>query len=119
MAATKSARVLKASQSLAANASLNADEWDVRSLYAGSRATVTITNGSSAPTTAPVVTFYVGEATGKKRRVWVGSGDTAANSVTDTHFTTEQGDMFVNITIQNGATNAITVEVNAQEATGI
>lgn len=119
MALTKSARSLLASQSLAAIASVPSSEWNCSALYSGSRITVTLTNGSSAPTTVPTVTFYVGEATNKKRKVFTASGDTVANSVTDLHYVTELGDMFVNCTIQNGATNSITVEVNAQEVTSI
>lgn len=118
MAASKTQRALLASQALAAAASINVTEWNLTSAYGG-RAVVRITNGASAPTTAPVVKFYTGDATGKKYLLFTASGDTTANSVTDLSCEYGLADMFANITITNGATNAITVESYGQEATGL
>lgn len=119
MAATKTPRTLLTSQSLAAGASVNTTELNLTTAYAGTVAFVRLTNGATAPTTAPTVTFYTGESTGTKRKRFIASGDTTNNSVNDIPFVTSQGDMFLNITITGGATNAITVESYAQEATTI
>lgn len=115
---TKTARTLLTSQSLAAGATVNANELNLSTAY-GSEIFVKLTNGASAPTTAPVVTFYVGEATGVKRKKATGQGDTVNSSVTDVSCRYALPNMFANVSITNGATNAITVEVYAQEATSI
>lgn len=119
MAATKTARTILTSQSLAAATSVNGTEWNLSTAYAGSRLCVKLTNGATAPTTAPVVKFYTGEATGTKRLIYQAAGDTVNSSVNDISCVYEQGDMFANVTITNGATNAITVEAYAQEATTV
>jgi hypothetical protein len=118
MAATKTAKTLLTSQSLPATGSVNANEWNLSTAYGG-LAAVKLTNGASAPTTAPVVKFYVGEATGVKRLFYTASGDTTANSINDLVCEIPPSAMFVNITITNGATNAITVEAYGQELTAI
>lgn len=118
MAATKTSKTLLTGQSLAAAASVNATEWPASTAYGG-LAAVKLTNGASAPTTAPTVTFYVGEATGTKRKYYTASGDTTASSVNDIICEIPASAIFVNITITNGATNAITVEAYGQELTTI
>lgn len=119
MAITKTPRTLLASQQLLAGASIPAAELDLRTT-AGAKIFVKITNGNPAPTTAPTVTFFSGEATGVKRQEHVRTGDTVAGSVAnDISFTYGLRAMFANVTIQNGATNPITVEVFAQEATTV
>lgn len=118
MPATKTAKALLASQALGAGSSVNATEWDMRTAYGG-LATVKLTNGASAPTTAPVVKFFVGEVSGVKRLFWQAAGDTVANSVNDIVCEIPPGAMYVNITITGGATNGITVEASGQELTGL
>lgn len=118
MAATKNARTLLASQALAAAASVNATELNLSTAY-GALVAVKLTNGASAPTTPPTVSFYVGEATGVKRLLHSVTGDTVANSVNDRVCEIPSSAMFVNVTITNGGTNAITVEAYAQELTSI
>ncbi len=118
MASTHTAKTLLASQSLAAGASVNAAEWDNNTKYGG-LLFVRLTNGASAPTTAPVVKFYTGEASGVKRLFCQLSGDTVNNSVNDPGCEISPGAMFINVTITNGASNAITVEVYAQELTSV
>lgn len=118
MASTHTAKTLLASQALAAAAAVNTTEWNMSTAYGG-LAAVKLTNGASAPTTAPVVTFYVGEATGVKRKFYSASGDTTASSVNDIVCELPPGAMFVNITITNGATNGITVEAYGQELTSL
>lgn len=118
MPATKASKILLVSQALAAAASVNATEWNMSAAYAG-RGFVRITNGAVAPTTAPVVKFFSGEATGIKRLLYTASGDTVANSVNDIPCSYDLADMFANITIINGATNAVTVEAYGQEASGL
>jgi hypothetical protein len=118
MAASKTAKTLLASQSLAAAGNVNATEWNLSAAYGG-LAAVKLTNGGSAPTTAPTVKFYVGEATGVKRLFYTATGDTTASSVNDIVCELPLGAMFCNITITGGATNATTVEAYGQEATGI
>lgn len=118
MAATKTAKTLYASNTLAAATPVNSTEWNLSTAYGG-LAAVKLTNGASAPTTAPVVKFYVGEATGVKRLLYQASGDTVNSSVNDIVCEIPPGAMFVNITITNGATNSITVEAYGQELTTI
>ena len=119
MAATKNSRTLLTSQSLAAATSVNAStELNLSTAY-GALVAVKITNGASAPTTAPTVTFYVGESTGTKRKLYQVAGNTVNSSVNDYVCEIPAPAMFVNVTILNGATNAITVEVYAQELTTI
>lgn len=118
MAATKTAKTLLASQALGAGAAVNTTEWNMSTCYGG-LATVKLTNGATAPTTAPVVKFYVGEASGVKRLLSTAYGDTVNNSANDIVCEIPQGAMFCNITITNGATNGITVEAAGQELTTI
>jgi hypothetical protein len=118
MAATKAQKVLLTSQSLAAGASVNLTEWNMSTAYGGS-IIVRITNGASAPTTAPTVKFYSGDATGKKYGRSQASGDTVNSSVNDLECEYSVQHMFANGTITNGATNAITVEAYGQEASGL
>lgn len=118
MASTKTSKTLYASASLAAATSVNVTEWNMTTCYGG-LACVKLTNGATAPTTAPTVTFYVGEASGTKRKLYTASGDTVNNSVNDIVCEIPPSAMYCNITILNGATNAITVEAYGQELTTI
>lgn len=116
MPITKTARTLLVSQALAAGASVSATELNLSTAPAA-RIFVKITNGATAPTTAPSVTFYTGEATGVKRDIYTVAGDIVANSVRHLPCRFSLPDMFANVTITAGATNGCTVEVYAQEAT--
>lgn len=119
MAATKTSRTLRASASLSAAATANCTELDLSTKY-GAVINVLLTNGGSAPTTAPVVKIYTGEATGKKTVLfYTASGDTVNSSVTPVVCRIPAPAMFVNIDIINGATNAITAEAYAQELTTV
>lgn len=118
MAASKTSRTLLASQSLAAAASANATEWNMLAAYGGVVG-VKLTNGAAAPTTAPTVKIYVGEASGTKRLLYTATGDTTNNSVNDIVCEIPMGVMYVNVTVTNGATNAITVDAYGQELTAI
>lgn len=118
MAATKTAKTLLTSQSLAAATTANATEWNNSAAYGGIVA-VKLTNGGSAPTTAPLVKFYVGESTGTKRLLYQAYGDTVNSSVNDVLCDLPPGAMFVNVSITNGAANAITVEAYGQELTTV
>jgi hypothetical protein len=118
MAATKTPRQLLASQTLAAGASVNVAEWNLSTAYGG-KLCIRITNGSSPPASAPVVTFFSGDATGKKYKQYSAAGDVVASSQNDIYFTYGLEDMFANATIQNGGGNSITVEAYGQEATTI
>ena len=114
--ATKTAKTLLTSQALAAATAVSATEWNMSTVYGGVLA-VKVTNLSPAPTTAPTVAFYIGEATGVKRLLYTATGDTVNASVN--HFICDlpASTMFANCTITNGATNAITVEAYGQEFT--
>lgn len=118
MAATKTAKTLDASAALAAGATRNATEWNMSTAYGG-LATVKLTNGGAAPTTAPLVLFYVGESTGTKRLLYTASGDTVNNSVNHIVCEIPPSAMFVNVTVTNGTTNAITAETFGQELSTI
>lgn len=115
MAITKAARTLLPSQALAAGAVISATELNL-STAPGARIFVKITNGATAPTTAPSVTFHSGEATTVKRNLYTAAGDLVVNSVTHLSCRYSLPDMFANVTITAGATNGCTVEVFAQEA---
>lgn len=118
MAAVKTSKTLLTSQSLAASATVNTTEWNMTAAYGG-LATVRLTNGTTPPTTLPLVKFYVGEATGTKRLLYTATGDLIASSINDYVVEIPQSAMFVNISITNGGTNAITVEAFGQELTGV
>ena len=116
MAATKTAKTLLTSQSLAAATAVNATEWNMSTCYGG-LACVKLTNGGTAPTTAPVVKFYVGEAIGVKRLLYMASGDTVNSSINDIVCEIPPSAMYCNITITWGATTGGTVEAYGQELT--
>ena len=118
MAASKTSKTLRASASVSAGATASCTEWNMSTCYGG-LAVVRLTNGASAPTTAPVVKFYVGDATGVKRLFFQQSGDTTNNSVNDIVCELPMSTMFCNIDIVNGATNSITAEAYGQELTTI
>ena len=118
MAATKTAKTLLTSQSLAATIGVNTTEWSAITAYGGMIG-IKLTNGASAPTTAPVVKIYIGESTGVKRLFYTASGDMVNSSVNDIVCEIPASVMFVNALITNGATNAITVEAYGQELTTV
>jgi hypothetical protein len=119
MPATKTSRTLLTSQSLGAGATVNATEWNQTTAYGGLLC-VRLSLPGSAPTTAPVVRFFVGEATGVKRLFYTATASTTAGDY-PLDFVCElpQGTMFANATIVNGATNAINVDAFGQELTNI
>lgn len=120
MAAKNRRQLTAAGTTLAINSSVNAGEWNISTAYFGSRYVVRFTNGPSAPTVPPVVTFYTGGVSGEKVQVWTATGNTIASSVTDLSFISEQGDMFLNATVSLGAaTNGITFEAFGLEATSL
>ena len=110
---TKTAVTLLASQALAAATSINVPETNI-STYDGFKIHVRLTNGATAPTTAPKVVFYAGQATGIKYKQWEVTGDTVASSVTDRFFTFDKEDLFANATITWGATTGGTIESYAE-----
>ncbi len=119
MAATKTSRTLRASASVSAAATASCTELDLSTKY-GAIINVLLTNGASAPTTAPTVKFYTGEATGKKTVLfYTATGDIVNNSITPVVCRIPAAAMFVNVDIVNGATNAITAEAYAQELTTV
>lgn len=119
MAASKTSKTLLTSQSLGAGASVNTTEWSMSTCYGG-LAAVKLSLPGSAPTTVPVVTFYVGESTGTKRRLFSSAGSvTSGDYPIDIVCEIPPSAMFCNITILNGATNSITVESYGQELTSI
>lgn len=119
--ATKTRRQLTASgTAVAINTSVNGGEFNISTAYFGSRYVVRITNGSSAPTVAPIVTFYTGGVSGEKIYAWSATGDTVASSVNDLSFVAEQGDMFLNAKVTLGAAvNGVTFEAIGLEATSL
>lgn len=118
MASTKTAKTLLTSQALGASTPVNVTEWNMSTCYGG-LATVRLTNGATAPTTAPTVKFYVGESTGTKRLLYQATGDTVNSSVNDLVCEIPASAMFCNITVTNGATNPVTVEAYGQELTTV
>lgn len=99
------------------SATVTAAEWDRRTVPGGF-ATVTLSLPGSAPTSGPIVTFYVGEATGKKRVIQsTAGGTTAADYPKDFVCRFPMGTMFVNISVTGGTGNAVTAEAYAQELT--
>lgn len=115
MAITKTPTTLYAAALVAAGTTVNAAELDLTT-KAGARVMGKITNGASAPTTAPVVIFYSGEATGVKREIYRVTGDTVANSVTPFNCRYGLADMFANVSFTAGATNGSNLEIAASDA---
>ena len=118
MPTTHTLRTIRTSTTIAAATAAVGTEWNNSTAYGGI-VTVRLTNGATAPTTAPVVQFFVGEATTVKRQYYVQSGDIVNSSVNDIVCEIPAGVMFVNVTITNGATNAITADAFAQELTTV
>ena len=118
MPTTHTARTLRASASLAASTAAVCTEWNNSTAYGGV-VTVRLTNGATAPTTATLVQFFVGESTGVKRQYYAATGDIVNSSVNDIVCEVPATAMFVNVTITCGATNAITADAFAQELTTI
>lgn len=119
MTITKTSRTLKTSGSVSASSTANCTELNLSTAY-GALVNVLLTNGGSAPTTVPIVKIYTGETTGKKTVLfYTASGDLVSSSVTSIVCRIPATAMFVNIDIINGATNAITAEVYAQELTSV
>lgn len=111
MSTAKTNSVLAAANTaVAANTAINATQWDLSAIDKGTMLGK-ITNGSSAPTTAPVIVFYAGESTGVKREIWRMSGDTVANSITPISCAYKFEYKFGNATITGGATNGSTFEL--------
>lgn len=118
MAIAKTNTSLKAAAStLAAATADNATEWDMSALFSG-MLVGKITNGGTAPTTAPVVVFYAGESTGVKREIWRMSGDIVASSVTPIVFRVPKEVKFCNVTATGGATTGSTWELMGLGFTG-
>ena len=117
MAATKTARALYNANPGAGTAA-DATEWNLSTAYGG-LLTIVITNGGSAPTTAPTVIVYTGDATGVKRQYWTASGDTTAGSVNTFSINLPPAAMFVNVHVLSGATNGSTYTVEGQELTSV
>jgi hypothetical protein len=117
MAATKTARALY-SGTPAATASADATEWNLSTAYGGFL-TIVLTNGSSAPTTAPTFVVYTGDATGVKRQLFTASGDTTASSVNSFSIAINPAVMFVNVHVTSGATNGTAFVVEGQELTSV
>ena len=118
MASTKTSRTILTSQALAAATAVNGTEVNLSTAY-GALVCVKLTNGGTAPTTVPVVKFYVGESTGTKRLFYQASGDIVNSSVNDIVCEIPPAGMFINVTITWGATTGGTVEAYAQELTTI
>lgn len=116
---TKTARTLIAlsASNIGISTTVNATEWDMTGKPAGF-ATVTLSLPGSAPTSGPIVTFYVGEATGKKRVIQTTAGGTTAGDYPkDFVCRFPLGTMFVNISVTGGTGNAVTAEAYGQELT--
>ena len=116
MAISKTATTLYAPALVAPGVTVNANELDLTT-KAGARVMGKITNGASAPTTAPVLVFYSGEASGVKREIYRITGDTTANSVTPVNYRYGLVDMFANASFTAGATNGSTLEIAASDVT--
>lgn len=118
MPTTHTGTEILASASLAAATTVSTAEVNNSTGY-GAIFTITLTNGASAPTTAPTVKFYIGRATGTKKLFYTASGDIVANSVNHINCDFPAKAMFLNADIVNGATNAITVQGDSQSLTTI
>lgn len=115
MALAKGSSVLRAASSLAAGASVYL-EYDFSNAVQGG-IFVKLTNGASAPTTIPTIKFTIGETTGVKRRRFDVTGDMVANSITEKDCVYGLRDKFGGVTVTNGGTNSVTLEVVATFAT--
>lgn len=112
----KASVTLLASQALAAATAVRTPETAL-STFDGFKVFIRLTNGATAPTTAPVVAFYASDRTGAtadKYLQYTASGDIVANSVTDITFRHDKEDMFAVAKITWGATTGGTVEAYAE-----
>lgn len=119
MAATHAASVLKtAATSVSAAATDTATQIDNTASYGGT-INITITNGASAPTTAPVLNIYSDPVTGTKSvPLYTQTLSQVNSAVTKIPFRVSKDVMFVNVELVNGATNAVTWGVTYQATTG-
>lgn len=119
MAATHAASVLKtASTSVSAGATDTATQVDNTAAYGGI-INIVVTNGSSAPTTAPVLNIYSDPVTTTKSVPLYSVALSQVNSfVNKVPFRVPKDAMFVNVELVNGATNAVTWGVTYQATTG-
>ncbi len=118
MTIAKTNTSLKAvASTLAAGTPNNATEWDMSALLSG-LITGVLTNGGTAPTTAPFVVFYAGESTGVKREIWRMGGDIVANSITPIVFRVPKEVKFLNVTATGGGTTGGTWELMGLGFTG-
>lgn len=119
MASTHTLKALYTATTISASATASCTEWANTITYGG-LATVSLSLPGSAPTTAPTITFYSGEATGVKRQFYKVAGSiTSGDYPMDITCEYPASAMYINITVTNGATNTLTVEMKAQELTTI
>jgi hypothetical protein len=124
MAITKASKtIIAAGTSCAAGGtkaspSVTGTSWDCTTYYGG-ELNYRITNGSSAPTAACVITFQVSP----DNSVWFDyysiTGDTTANSTYSGSIILDRAVMYVRAIAYGNATNAVTVESVLQAVTGV
>lgn len=118
MPATKTSRTLQASASNAAGATKVCTELNLSTAY-GATLAARITNGATGPTSGCDFVVYVGDATGVKREFSRQTAPVANNAITDFIVEIPPSVMFVNADFVGNTGQAVTVELVAQELTGI
>lgn len=118
MPATKTARTLQASVSVAAAGTQNGTESNQSTAY-GAVVTAKITNGATGPTIGCDFVVYVGEATTVKREFSRQTAPTTNSAVTEFVVEVPPGTMFVNVTFTGHTAQAVTVESHLQELSTI
>lgn len=91
---------------------------DCRTYYGG-ELTFKLTNGASAPTVPPALTFQASPDGTAWYDYYTVGGDTVANSVTSGSIALDRGVMYARAIVYANATNAVTAEAGLQAVSGI
>jgi len=118
MPAAKTSRILLASVSNGAGATVNATELDLSTKY-GALVCARITNGATGPTIGCDFVVYTGDVTGDKREFSRQTAPVTNNAVTDFSVEIPPSAMFVNVTFTGNTGQDVTVECHAQELTAL
>jgi len=118
MPAAKTSRIILASVSNAAGASVNSAELDLTTKY-GALLSARITNGPTGPTIGCDFVVYIGDVTGDKREFSRQTAPVTNNGVVDFTVEIPPAAMFINVTFTGNTGQAVTVECHGQELTAI
>lgn len=88
-------------------------------VHYGGELTFKLTNGASAPTVAPALTFQASPDGAAWFDYYTVGGDVAANSIVSGSLQLDRGVMYVRAIVYGNATNAVTAEAGLQAVSGV